>query len=219
MKRLTALLLILGLLLALAACGELTTQSTSLEDLVGKWQTVYQLGEEETDELLEYYGFTEEERDVIDDDVFQLAEIFTVNSDRTYSFALEGEQSRSLLRQSFNKILSQVFEHREELFDTYGEEIMDIEDLAEFKERFAGIYDYGSYDEYLDAAVEHLITVYYDMSSPIELETGTFTLETGMFSMTVDGESTAENLSFTLTGNTLLLTYSDGEELYTRLGN
>lgn len=219
MKRLFALLLALAMVLALGACSGSGsgTGAAKLEDLVGSWQSTFPLDEEEAEELLDYFGFTEEERDIIDHDVFQLAQIFTVGADKTYSFAIDGERSRSMIRQSFNSILGQVYDHLGELEDTYGEGIAEeFADLAEFKEYYASIYDLESYDAFLDEVVGDFLD-YYSLDTPIVLESGTFTIKGDEFEMTEEGETDPENLGYSLSGNTLLLTYSDGEELYTRL--
>ena len=222
MKRFAALILALCLLLALAACdgASLTTPSLKLDDLVGKWQTTYTLEEDVAEELLDYYGFTEEERALIGHDVFKVAQILTIGSDKTYSFEIDGERSRNLVRQSFNSIISLVYDHLGELTDTYGEEMAEeVADLDEFKDYYAWMYDFDSYDEYLDAVVEDFVSEYYDMSSPIDLEHGTFTIDGTDLVMTIDGESEGASVGASLSGNSLLITYKDGEELYTRLGN
>ena len=214
MKRLTALLICLAALLALLA-GCSGGEKVTITNFVGEWENKYEMSEGEVPEMLTYFGFSDEEQKFIDEKLFYLVQIFAVSEDGSYRFFISGERSLAALREGFSNVLRALYDKRQYLTDLYGEDVLEM-DFDKFCEGYAWIYEMDSVDEYLDAVTDEM-KEFYSLDEDLELERGTMTVEKDRLAMTVEGESQAERLGYTFGEQSLLLTYADGEELYSRV--
>ena len=210
-KKIIALLLACVMLVSLCGCGLL---GPDLEPLYGTWTLVEYLDEDTALTMLESLDFYESEIALADLTSVGLVKYATFSEDGNYSLIYNEEESRQLMHNYFDQLITTLYEGRDALVLDYGNEIKDLTE-EEFKQGYAELFGLSTYDELLAMYVENCFdySVLQDAS-----ETGTF--EGGHAQdeilCKVGGVGEEEVLRFSLENGELHLIYSDGEEVYTR---
>ncbi len=212
-KKAAALLLAILLIASLAACGEDSTQS-KMDALVGTWKMNEYFDADNTKDMLEYFGFDDEELEYADLEGVYLVKLLILNEDKSYSMEYDVAASEAALRNYVDSYINDLYEQKDNLTDIYGEDIVECESIEDFQSFYAWLYDYDTYEEYLDAVIE-------GMSEGMELsdnvnETGVYQVKDDTLEMKVDGESEYEYVDYAISGNQLTIEYSNVTEVYTK---
>lgn len=213
MRKITALVLALVMLLALSACGT----SQTLEALTStRWSTIEYLTEDEAMEFLEAMDFYESEIALADLNSIGAVKTLEFTAEKTYRFAYDVELTKERTRAYLDGFISTLAANRDQLTGDYNEAFgVDVAAMTEeeFKTFYAELFGSADYDELLD----YLTACFYNYDVLGEdLETGTFTLTSDKINCTTAGETEEEYLEYALTDTTLTLTYSDAVEVYTK---
>ncbi len=212
-KKIAALLLAVLLIASLAACGEDSTQS-KMDALVGTWKLNEYFDADNTQAMLEYFGFDDEELEYADLEGVYLVKLLILNEDKSYSMEYDVDASEAALRSYVDDYIGKLYEQKDNLTAIYGDEINECETLEDFQSFYAWLYDYDTYEDYLDAVVD-------GMSEGMELsdnvsETGVFQIKDNTLEMKVDGESEYEYVDYAIDGSQLSIEYSNTTEVYTK---
>ena len=184
------------------------------EPLVGTWQMIAQDSPEEADYLMDYMALYDEEKELVDPNSLNYTMVVSFTADGHYSFAYDADGNKACVREFYLGVMDALYEGRATLSEIYG---TDLESMT--REEFNSFYaeDVYSMDSY-EALIDDLAESAYDYAKLSEpLETGTYELDGSLIVCTVTGETAAESMGYKIIGNTLTLTYSDGNEFYTRV--
>ena len=210
MKNLKLIICLMLVAALLCACGG---SKISAADLTGVWSTTFEDAPEEVTYLLDYVDLYEEERAFVAD--VKLDAVITVEfgEDGTICFQYDVEANKVCVRAFYEAVINALFENRAALTELYGEEVAAM-DLAAFQQFYAEVYGFADYAGFMDELVE---TVYdYDaLGEPIKK--GTFKILGETLMITPEGSEEKETIGLKLDGTTLTLTYSDGDEVYTKI--
>ena len=212
-KKAAALLLAIMLIASLAACGEDSTKS-KMDELIGTWKMNEYFDAENTQAMLEYFGFDDEELEYAELEGVYLVKLLILNEDKSYSMEYDVAASEAALRNYVNSYINDLYEQKDNLTDIYGEDIVECESIEDFQSFYAWLYDYDTYEEYLDAVIE-------GMSEGMELsdnvnETGVYQVKDDTLEMKVDGESEYEYVDYAISGNQLTIDDTAATEIYTK---
>ena len=184
------------------------------EPLVGTWQMIAQDSPEEAAYLMDYMALYDEEKELVDPSILNYAMVAEFTAEGSYSFAYDVEGTKDCVAEFYRGVMDALYEGRAGLSELYG---TDLESMTqeEFNEFYAvDIYGMDSFE----ALIAELAETAYDYAVLEEpLETGTYKVVGFNIMCTVEGETEAEGIGFAFEGENLKLTYSDGEELYTRV--
>lgn len=207
MKKLIALALVLAMALSLSACG-----LPSVEDLCGTWAMELPQNADTAETMLTNMEFYPEEIALIDLENLDFVMIVEFNEDKTYRFAFDVEATKANIRQFYADAIEALYNGRESLVETYGDEIKDMT-LEEFQQAYAEMFSMSSVDSLLDYFVDNCAD--YNILAE-DLENGTFRLLGKSILCKVEGSTDEEKMDFEVDGDTLTLIYVDGEEVYTK---
>ena len=205
------LFLALALIAALlCACGG----NARAEELVGTWQMTAQDSADEVTYLMDWMDLYDEERALVDMNSLNYVLVAEFTADGNYSFTYDAEANKACVSEFYHGVMDALYEGRATLSELYE---TDLEAMTreEFNKFYAeDVYGMESYD----ALMEELAAGAYDYSVLGEpVETGTYKVVGFTIMCTVTGETEAEGIGFKLDGDTLTLTYTDGEEVYSRV--
>lgn len=202
------LILILALAMALlCGCGG----GISAEELAGEWNMTVISPEEDVTYLLDSMDLYTEERAFVDMGSMSYVLAANFTADGSYSFVYDVEANKACVRDFYEGVITALYDNRAELTSLYGDEVVDMTREA-FDQFYADAYGMADLAALMDGLVEYA----YDYEALAEpLEEGTFTIVGSNLMCTVDGETSS--IGFALEGDTLTLTYVDGEEVYTRV--
>lgn len=209
MKHLKLILVLTLTMAMLCGCGG----SASVEDLAGEWNMTVASPEEDVTYLLDSMDLYTEERAFVDQDSLSYVLAANFSTDGSYSFTYDVEANKACVREFYEGVMAALYENRAELTSLYGEEVTDMSREA-FDQFYAEAYGMASYEVLMNNLVEYAFD--YDVLGE-PLEVGTFTIVGSNLMCTVEGETEVGSIGFALDGDTLTLTYSDGEEVYTRV--
>lgn len=209
MKHLKLILVLTLVMAMLCGCGG----GISAEDLAGEWTMTVTSLEEDVIYLMDSMDLYEEERAFVDMGSMNDVLTATFGADGSYSFVYDVEANKACVRAFYEGIITALYDNRAELVELYGEEVVDMTREA-FDQFYAEAYGMTDMATLMDELVEYAYD-YEALAEPIEV--GTFTIVGSNLMCTIEGESEVGSIGFKLDGDTLTLTYSDGEEVYTRV--
>lgn len=210
MKHLKLILVLTLVMAMLCGCGG---SAASLEELAGEWNMIVPCPQEDATYLLDAMDLYAEERTFVDLGSMNYVLAANFGADGSYSFAYDVEANKACVREFYEGIMTALFENRAELTGLYGEEAAAMT-REEFNQFYADAYGMASYEVLMNNLVEYA----YDYEALAEpLEVGTLKIVGSNLMCTIEGESEVSSIGFALDGDTLTLTYSDGEEVYTRV--
>lgn len=215
MKKTILRTLLIVVILALIAGVRTFFTEKAMNDKIDDLAGVYTTLEDNTDsvqDLLTLVDLSQEELALTGDVELKLVKTVEFTQNRTYRFGYDAQQSRQHVRAMYADALDALYQGRATLTSLYGDEVATATQ-EEFRQFYAELYSFTSYDELLDALADNAFD--YDILGE-DFETGTYTVEGKKIMCTITGESEAEYLNYHLDGDTLTLTYSDMEETYTR---
>lgn len=209
MRKIFSLLLAAALLCALCGCSG---NADKMNELCGVWEMTYVEDEETARGLLESMEFYEEE--IVLADLTGLENTMTVEftRDKTYCYSYDIDRTKAAIREFYDEAVTAVYNGRTGLTDIYGFETINMTE-EEFKAFYATeLFSMENYEELLDYFVENCL----DYTAITDFDKGTFRLSGSRIICTAEGSDTEEEMSYSISGNTLTLVYADGKEVYTR---
>ena len=208
MKKMIALVLVLAMVLSMTACGLLGVKK---EDLCGIWSLELYQDADTAQTILGNLDFYEEEIALID--LTSMACIMCVrfSEDGTYSYYFDIPATKVAVRQFFVGAMEDMFAGRASLNEVYGEDLASMSEEG-FYAFYAGLFGATDINSLIDSFVEYAFD--YDILAET-LEEGTYRIVMNNIYKTPKG-STEESMGVKIEGNTLTLSYSDGDEVYTR---
>lgn len=209
MKNIKIILALTLALVLLTGCGG----GVTAEDLAGEWTMTVTSTEDDVIYLMDSMDLYEEERAFVDMSSMNDVLIATFGADGSYSFVYEVEANKACVRAFYEGVITALFDNRAELTALYGEEVADMT-REEFDQFYAEVYGMTDMATLVDELVEYAYD-YEALAEPIEV--GTFKIVGSNLMCTIEGETEVGSIGFKLDGDTLTLTYSDGEEVYTRV--
>ncbi|MBR5381465.1 MAG: hypothetical protein IK136_02475 [Oscillospiraceae bacterium] len=212
--RIIGLLLAASMLLTLAACGE--NEKEKIAKLAYTWETMEYVEPDEAKDILEYFGFEEEELAYADLETMGFVRLMTLTADKTYVQEYDVQKTCDYFRQYFDSYIETLYTHAAELTDVYSESIVEVEDADEFRQFYAWLFDYDEYDEYLDDVVDEFVEI-FELNDNL-IERGTYELDKEKLKLKEEGSDTAEYVVYSVDDSTLTIEYSNDTEHYTRLG-
>lgn len=213
MKKPIALVLaaVLVLCLCLTACSN--SSKEKMDALAGTYTMTYTESEEWFDELMDSIDAYDEEIALVDKSTLKAVQTVTFDAQGNYSFSDDAEGTRACVRSFYEGYFDALYAGRTTLNAKY-EKTFDNMTLAEFRQFFAETYNCENYEALL-TTITNNAHQYDNMADP--WETGTYTIRANRIYFTISGEKEAEFITYTLTGDTLTLTYSDGEQVYQKV--
>lgn len=206
------LTLALALLLAASLCA-CDSGAEKMEALAGTYTMTAVETEDLVMELMESIEAYDEEIALVDKSSLKYVQLVTFDAKGNYSFADDPAATRQLVREFYEGYFAALYAGRTTLNAVY-ETTFDNMTEAEFQQYYAEVYDCTNYEALLDLLTENAHD-YEALEEP--WETGTYTIRGNRIYCTITGESQAEYITYSLDGNTLKLTYSDSEEVYTKV--
>ena len=211
MKRFLLVILVLVMLTLLAACSGLKADSP-----VGIWMTEEPDSVEQAEALLVNVDAYQEEMALADLGSLKYAKVAEFREDGTYLFRIDTDGTKACVRSFFDDYFNDLYEGRTTLNEVY-EMTFDEMTREEFLQFYAELYEKENYQVLLDD-ISNGAYKYESLSIPVE---GTFKVKGDLICCTENGESEASNIKMQLSGENkdcLTLIYSDGTEVYTRVG-
>lgn len=209
MKKVIALLLAVVMLCSLSAC-ELS--GASMEDLCGTWSLELYQDAETVQTILTNLDFYEEEIALIDLNSLACIMCVQFNEDKTYSYYFDIADTKVSVRKFFEGAMSDLYTGRASLSEAYGQDMTTMTEDG-FYQFYADLFGAATIDELLDSFVEFAFD--YEILAET-LEEGTFRIMLKDIYKTPDGKTEEESMGFSIDGDTLTLSYLDGDEVYTR---
>ncbi|MBQ0058439.1 MAG: hypothetical protein KBS83_00550 [Lachnospiraceae bacterium] len=217
MKKIVSLLLCGVMALSMVACGGPSTK----EQLVGEWERQTVTSAEEMCQILEKLDFYEEELEICKDLDSDDRLTWTFNEDGTYVNALDPDYYRSSYRDYWERVINALYENRAIIADVYAAPELADASFEDFSAFYAGLYD-DTYTDFVDFATDWTTSDYTDEDAI--REAGTYTIDKDKVSLTAtqkaednDTDDGYITVSFSDDGNTLTITYSDGDEVLTKV--
>lgn len=209
-KKLVVLLLAAILVLSLGACE-------SAEEKMAKLAGTYTMTAVDTEEffnsLMDSIEAYDEEIALADASSLKYVQLVTFDAEGNYSYAYDAAATEECVREFYAGYFAALYAGRTTLNDVYGGSFDDFTE-EEFCQFYAELYNCADYSELIDTLVDSA----YDYSTLSEpWETGTYTISGNRILCTIEGEEEAEAMGYELDGDSLTLTYSDGEEVYTKV--
>lgn len=209
MKKLVSMILVVVMLCSLTACD---LGGASMEQLCGKWEmTVYQ-DADTAETVLTNLDFYPEEIALVDMESLACVMIVEFNEDKTYRYYFDIDATKEAVRTFFETVMDDLYTGRETLSASYQQDMSGMTRDG-FNQFYVDLFGAESYDALIDSFVESSFD-YTVLSQP--LEEGTFRIRLKDIYKTPDGKTEEESMGFSIDGDTLTLTYLDGDEVYTK---
>ena len=209
MKKVMSLVLALLMLAAMLCACE--SKEEKYAALAGTWQMVADDTEEQALVLLEGIDLYEEELAVVDKTTLQYVWIYEFDTAGNFRQADDIEATKECVRAFYAGVFEDLYENRDGLGELYGEDFAAM-DQAAFQQFYAELYGKDTYEALLDQFVENA----YKWDEWTDYRNGTFTFDGDRLEIEDGAESYW--LEYKIEGDTLTITYSDGDEVYTRVG-
>lgn len=207
-------LLLVGLL---CGCGdEIDVQSKLRQELVGVWTMKMDDTEEMAENLLRGIELYQAEIAVVDVTALDFVVRFEFDEEGNYYLGYDAEATKACVRQFYADAFEAMYQNRgalASLSDLYGVQLETL-DRESFFQFYTMLYQQENYNAMLDAFAEAAYD--YTALSADAIETGTYTVRLGVLYCTAAGESNEQKIGYEVKDDILTLTYSDGEEVYTR---
>lgn len=212
-KSLIAFTLIVVMLASvLSGCDLLGTQE-KLEALAGTWVYKCPDTEEQALVLLESIEAYDSEIALADLSSLYYGSAATFDLEKNYSFSVDEALTRQCVREFYEGYFDALYAGRATLNADYEMEF-DAMTEAEFQQFYAELYGVSDFEALLELLTENA----YDYTAFEEpFETGTFTIRGVNLMCTVTGSTTAEALSYSISGDQLTLTFSDAVQVYSKV--
>jgi len=209
-RMILTLLLVLTLGASLCACGN---NAEKMEALAGTWTMTAVESDAQFMEYMESIEAYDEEIALADKSSLKYVKLVTFDAKGNYSFADDAAATKKCLREFYEGYFASLYAGRTTLNAVY-ETTFDNMTEAEFQQFYAEVYDCANYEALLDLLTEGA----YDWEAKeAPWETGTYTIRSNRIYCTISGEAKAEYINYSISGDTLTLTYSNLEEVYTRV--
>ena len=185
------------------------------EDITGIWALEAQDTQVQAQALLLDVEAYTEELALADLDSLKYVKVAEFCEDGTYQFRIDAQGTKACVRSFFDGYFQALYEGRATLNEAYN---MTFDEMTreEFLQFYADIYEKENYQVLLDDFAETAYD-YEGLSVPTR---GTYKVTGGLVRCTKDGAGEASTLKAERSGENgeyLILTYSDGEEIYTRV--
>lgn len=212
MKNVLSLVLVCLMLAGLlAGCGDNTAEK--MEALSGTWVLTRPDSEEQARALLEDIDFFEEEIALADLTSLKEVKKLELAYSGDYSFSYDVDGLWDCVYRFYAGVFDALYEGRTSLEGLYEDVSLADMSREEFQVYYASLYSYSDFEDMLN----YFTDIAYDYEGLEEpWETGTFHLDRDRIVMLITGETEEEYVIYTLEEGVLTLTYSDGEEEYTR---
>lgn len=202
---------------ALAVTENLTTskpksEAEEIEALAGTWEMPMSVSESVAQTLLESIDLSAEEIACVDLTTLEFAKIVKFTMDGTYQFAYDPDGTRACAIAFFEDAFDAMYEKRASLGQLYD---VDFESASkeEFLQFYADLYSTTDFSALLEMLADNCFD-YDALAEP--LEEGTYSVQDGVISMTILGQSEADTVEYVLGAGILRLTYVDGVEVYSK---
>ena len=211
-----ALSIVLAALMLLSMCGcsvieKFIKKPDYVTPLVGKWSTNVFLKEDDMLENLQHFNFYEEEIALADLEGCSYVYVVELKEDGTYYMGIDEDATIATFTQYIDDLFTKMYENKDNI-EIYNGYFADITSADAFKEEYGtNVYSFGSYDEMLNAMITEMYGFY-----TFDQENGTFTAEADKIHFTVEGETQAEYVEYTLDGSNLTLVFNDVTRVYTK---
>ena len=212
MRRVLSLLLAISVIALLTACSGM-----KVEDVAGTWKMEASDTALQAEALLRDVDAYEEELALADLNSLKYVKVAEFREDGTYQFRVDAQGTKDCVRSFFEGYFRALYIGRSTLNEAYNTTFDDMTE-EEFRQFYAQLYAVESFSALVDALTE---TAYDYQSLEKPMEKGTFTLRGDLIRCTIEGKSESSAIKAVLLGENaeqLKLTYSDGEEVYTRAG-
>lgn len=209
-RKILAFVIATMVVLALCACE---SNADKMAALAGKYTMTVTADEDDVKDLLELVNAYDEEIALVDTDSLKYVQIVSFDADGNYYYSYDADATIENAHSFFEGYVEALYNGRTALNEVYD---YSFDDLSEddFKLLYASVYSFDSYDELIDGFVEYC----YDKDTLAEpWETGTYTIRNGQIYCTMTDDDEELTLGYKLSGNSLTLIYSDGEEVYTKV--
>ena len=207
-KVISMVLVVLMLATMLCACE---SKEEKYAALAGTWQMVADDTEEQALVLLEGIDLYEEEIAVVDKTTLKYVWIYEFDTEGNFRQADDIEATKEYVREFYAGVFEDLYENRADLGALYGEDFASMDQTA-FQLFYANLYGKDTYEALLDQFVENA----YKWDEWTDYRNGTFTFDGDRLEVEDGAESYW--LAYKIEGNTLTITYSDGDEVYTKVG-
>ena len=209
MKHMKIILALTLALVLLTGCGG----GAAAADLAGEWTMRVPCPQEDVTYLLDSLDLYAEERAFVDLGTMAYVLNVSFTEDGSYCFAYDVEANKACVREFYEGIMTALYDNRAELTGLYGEEVTAMA-REEFNQFYADLYGMASYEFLMTSLVDNA----YDYEAlALPIEEGTFAIVGSNLMCTPTGDAEAGSIGFELEGDTLTLSYSDGDEVYTRV--
>ena len=209
MKKVISLVLALLMLTTMLCACESTEEKYAA--LAGTWQMVTEETEENTRIRLENIDLYEEELAVVDMEKLYNVWIYEFDMGGNFRQTDDIPAMKEYVRAFYHSIFEDLFENRADLGALYETDFAAM-DQAAFQQFYAELYGLENYDAMLDQFVENA----YKWDEWTDYRNGTFVIKGDYLEIIDGGES--YRLGYESDGDTLTITYSDGTEVYTKVG-
>ena len=184
-----------------------------MEALAGTWTMTAVDSEAQFMEFMESIEAYDEEVALADKSSLKYVKLVTFDAKGNYSFADDVAGNKKCIRDFYDGYFADLYAGRTTLNSVY-ETTFDNMSETEFQQYYAELYNCTNYTDLLDTLVENA----YDWDAKeAPWETGKYKLRGNRIYCTISGKSDSEYISYTLKGDSLTLSYTNGEEIYTRI--
>lgn len=135
------------------------------------------------------------------------------HSDKTYTYYYDADGYRDNIETFFRQFFDNMYVNRTALTGLYDADFTHMSQ-AEFEAYYATLYGENSFDD-LIRTLSYGCWDYEALAN--DVETGTFTVNDNKIIYTQAGTTLKEHVTYKKSGDTLTLTYSDGEEIYSKI--
>lgn len=186
MKKTVSLVMAL-LLTAMLICS--CSLGLTKSDVVGSWIADSLFNEEDLVAYLENMGFAESEIALAPRNVLKFVEKYTFNEDGTYKMQYSAEDTKASFLEYYDIFIGVIYSNIASLEDVYGEGAAEsFESLDDFKGFYAYIYEFDTYDDYLEAVWDEVVVNFNGMDGT-PLEEGTYTVESEQINFKMAGDT------------------------------
>lgn len=209
----TRILLTIALVLSLLGCLCACDSTEKMEALSGTWTMTAVDSEAQFMEFMESIEAYDEEIALADKSSLKYVQLVTFDAKGNYSFADDVAATKKCLREFYEGYFAALYAGRTTLNAVYKTTFDNMTE-AEFQQYYAELYNCANYTALLNQLTEGA----YDWDAKeAPWETGKYKIRGNRIYFTMSGDTDAEYISYTLKGDTLTLSYSNGEEVYTRV--
>lgn len=209
MRRFIALAMMLAVLCSFCGCQ---TQSDKVAELTGTWETVGYFSAESVEELLVSLDLYEEEIALLDMGSMGIVDVIRFSEDKTYTITTDVDKTLALVEAYYRDAFATLYANRDKLAACYEDDLMPMSEEA-FYQYYAAMYGVMNFDALIDTFV------YSTTDAEVlteDTENGTFRIFGPKIYFTMEGTDVEEYVDYTISGDTLSISYEDGVVEYTK---